>query len=825
MTPIYDNEDQEDDDQAKPNPRPGRWYRLGIRNRWLRYSVYAVIGIFLAGFLTVLSVGGYFYFKTRPIIEARLKQPLFANTAKIFAAPREVRPGQKLSLARVVAELKTAGYTPAGAPNPSPLGTFNEGISTVTIHPGPQSFHAPDSATIHFSAGTVTSISDEKGQTLSSYELEPLLITGLSDDANRTKRRLITYDEIPANLVQATLAIEDRRFFEHSGVNYGRLLQAGVKDVLTGHKQQGGSTLTMQLARGFFLSPEKRVKRKIIEIVITFQLEHRFTKKQLFEMYANQINLGQRGSFAINGFGEASRAYLGKDIKQLDIADCATLAGMIQRPNYFNPYRHPERTIERRNLVLDGMVETGAITKEQAEKAKAEPLHLSPQSVDASEAPYFVDLVHDQLVQKFGDRDINSEGLRIYTSLDPELQREATSVVDSTMHIVDEQVDKLHAHHKPGETWSYPQVALVALNPHTGQVLALVGGRNYGVSQLNHATAKRPTGSIFKPFVYATAFAQSVEGTNLSGTDKPFSQLTMLNDEETTYDMGNNAEDYTPHNFDKKFHGLITAREALQHSYNGATISLGSLVGFDRVASFARDSGIKSARGTPAVAIGSYDATPIEMAGAYTDFANGGLHIDPWFVDSVRNANGDVVADYDPVTKQVLDPRAAYLTVDMLKNVINAGTGAVVRQRGFTNPAAGKTGTSHDAWFAGFTSNLLCIVWVGNDDYTDIKIEGAHAAAPIWAEFMKRAVLLPQYSDTNEFSMPEGVSFDSIDKPTLLLSDAACPNGMNVAFLNGTAPIDTCDHPPDHRNLIQKLFGLGKPEVKQEPKPETKPPK
>ncbi len=289
----------------------------------------------------------------------------------------------------------------------------------------------------------------------------------------------------------------------------------------------------------------------------------------------------------------------------------------------------------------------------------------------------------------------------------------------------------------------------------------------------------------------------------------------MLNDEETTYDMGDNAEDYTPHNFDKKFHGEVTAREALQHSYNGATIALGSLVGFDRVATFARDSGIKSARGTPAVSIGAYDATPIEMAGAYTDFANGGLHIDPWFLASVRAPNGDIISDYDPVTKQVLDPRAAYLTTDMLKNVINAGTGAVVRQRGFTAPAAGKTGTSHDAWFAGYTSNLLCIVWVGNDDYTDIKIEGAHAAAPIWAEFMKRAVLLPQYSDTNEFSMPDGVTILPIDKASLLLSDAACSSDvMNVAFLNGTAPIDTCDHPPDHRNIFQKIFGINKPVVK-----------
>jgi penicillin-binding protein 1B len=799
-------------------PKPKRfWHKF----TWIHWVVFSLLAVFALGALTVLSVGGWYYYKTRPVIEARLKQPLFANTAKIYAAPREVRPGQKLSRFIVTAELRAAGYTATGAANPSQLGTYAEGVNTVTVHPGPQSFHAPDSATIHFDSGVVASISDDKGQGLSSYELEPLLITGLSDDDNRTKRRLITYDEIPNNLVQAVLAIEDRRFFEHSGVNYWRLMQAGVKDILTGHKQQGGSTLTMQLARGFFLSPEKRVKRKIIEIVITFQLEHRFNKKQLFEMYANQINLGQRGSFSINGFGEASRVYLGKDVKQLDLADSALLAGMIQRPNYFNPYHHPDRTIERRNLVLDGMVETGAITKDQAEKAKAEPLHLSTQSVDASEAPYFVDLVHDQLVQKLGDRDFNSESLRIYTSLDPELQRVATTAVESTVHVVDEQVDKLHAHHKPGETWSYPQVALVALNPHTGQVLALVGGRNYGNSQLNHAMAKRPTGSIFKPFVFATAFADAVQGTNLPGSDKLFTPVTMLTDEETTYEVGD--KEYTPHDYHGGFKGQVTAREALAHSINGATISLASLIGFDKVAAFARDSGIKSARGTPSVAIGTYDATPMEMAGAYTVFANGGLHIDPWLLASVRASNGDVITDYQPQTKQVLDLRAAYLTTSLLENVINTGTGAAVRQRGFTAPAAGKTGTSHDAWFAGYTSNLLCIVWVGNDDYTDIKLEGAHAAAPIWAEFMKKAVLLPQYSDTRSFSPPDGVEIIKIDKATNLLSDTTCPDGFEAAFLNGTAPTDTCDHPPDHRNILQKIFGIGKPDPNPAAKPEVKP--
>ena len=794
-----------------------RWVRLSGRHPLasllLRIALLTIAAIALVCF----SIFGYFYIKYQHVVDERLKQPIFANTAKIFAAPREVRPGQKLTVRLIANELREAGYSADGASQLSQLGTYSEGVQAITVRPGPQSYHAQDGAVIHVGSGVVQSIDDDHGQPLSSYELEPLLITGLSEDANRTKRRLITYDEIPQNLVQAVLAIEDRRFFEHNGVNYWRLMEAVYRDVISGQKQQGGSTLTMQLAKNFFLSPEKRFKRKIIEIVITFQLEHRFTKKQIFEMYANEINLGQRGSFSIDGFGEASQAYFGKDVHQLNLAECAFLAGILQRPNYFNPFRHPDRTIERRNLVLDSMVETGAITKDQAERAKAEPLHLTAASVDASEAPYFVDLVHEQLLQKLGERDFNREGLRIYTSLDPDLQREATAAVDSTIHVVDERVDKLHKHHKPGETWAYPQVALVALNPHTGQVLALVGGRSYGNSQLNHAVAKRPTGSIFKPFVYAAAFDTAVDGTMLPGQTKLFSEVTMLSDEQTTYDVGGQV--YTPRNYEGVYHDQVTARYALQKSLNNATIGLAGMVGFDRVAALAREAGVRSARGTPSVAIGSYDATPFDMAGAYTVFANGGLHLDPWMLASVRTPTGDIINDYAPTSKRVLDARVAYLATDMLENVINHGTGAGTRLRGFTAPAAGKTGTDHDAWFAGYTSNLLCIVWVGNDDYSQLNIEGADAAAPIWAEFMKKAVQLPQYSDTHEFSAPGGVEMVKIDKVSNLLSDDACPDGFEAAFLAGTAPTETCDHPAerpadrpgDHRNVLQKMFGLGKP--------------
>jgi penicillin-binding protein 1B len=810
-----------------------------VRASLLKHPVRNIIllvlgGTLLLGLVVCESVFGYYYYQYRHVVDERLQKGFFEQTAKIYAAPKELRIGQKLTPPAVALQLRNAGYSSDGDRDHSRMGTYALNDSSITIQPGPQSYHSEQGATVTFNDGLVSKISGDGGQALDAYELEPQLITGLSEGQYRTKRRLVSYNELPPNLVNAVTSIEDRRFFDHGGVDYFRLLGALRDDLRLGRRREGGSTLTMQLARGFFLTPEKRVKRKIIEIAITFQLESRFNKQQIFQLYANYIPLGQQGSFAINGFGQAAQTYFGKDVRQLDLAQCALLAGMIQHPSYLNPYRHADRAIPRRNRVLDAMVETGKITKEEAIRAKAEPLNLAPMNVDAGEGPYFVDLVRDRLVQRLGDTDFNHEGLRIYTSLDPDLQRVAAESVTQGMKVVDELVEKLHARRvKAGDDTpiNYPQVALVALNPHTGQVLALVGGRNYGASQFDHAVQHRPTGSIFKPFVYASAFNTSLAGTILtqppaqapaneelvSADPAPpdpgrqsgvFTAITMLNNDLTTFEGG-----YAPRNYhnDTRYTGEITARTALQFSQNNATVSLAQMVGYNNVAALARDAGIKSARGTPSVALGSYDATPLDMAGAYTTFANGGVRIDPWLVASVRSANGDVLNDYPPNSKPILDPRVAYLTLALMENVINAGTGAGVRAHGFTAPAAGKTGTANDAWFAGFTSNLLCVVWIGNDDYSDLKLDGPRAAAPLWAEFMKHAVQLPQYSDTRQFVPPSGVSTVRLDKVTNLLADAGCPQDYDAVFLDGTAPTQTCDQiAGDQRNMFQKIFGIGK---------------
>jgi penicillin-binding protein 1B len=753
-------------------------------------------------------------------VDARFKSAIFATSAQVYALPRTVSVGDKIDAREIAAQLRRSGYSEAGNGGESKLGTFKLTGNTVEVRPGPESYHLPEGAVLRFASGKLESISGlgrSAGKDLGAYELEPQLVTGLADTQGRGKRRLVTFDDIPKVLVDAVIAIEDRRFFTHGGINYLRFMQAAWTDLREGRPSQGASTLTMQIARGFFLTPEKTPKRKLTEMLIAMELEQRFSKKEIFANYANYVPMGQRGSFAINGLAEASRAYFGKDLNDINLPEAALLAGMIQRPSYLSPYRHPDRALERRNLVLDAMTETGAITRAQAESAKATPLHLAPMNVEASDAPYFVDLVKESLQERFAERDMNQQQFRIYTTLDPDLQKAAAEAIEIGMKSVDAQVTKLRTRRvKVGtgkaaktETQVRPgpqaQVAMVVLDPHTGDVLALVGGRNYGMSQLNHAVARRPTGSIFKPFVYAAAVKSA-----LDGAQPALTTVSMIDDSPTTFSYGD--EIYEPRNYKEEYHGQVTARYALAESLNNATVKLAEMVGYDKVAELARSAGIISVKATPAMALGAYDATPMDMAGAYTAFANAGVRVAPMMVHSVRDAKGDVLQDFEPQRKPVLDARVSYVMTNMMEGVLNFGTAAAVRSK-FTAPAAGKTGTSHDGWFAGYTSNLLCIVWIGFDDYSDLRLSGAVTAAPIWAEFMKRAQAMPEYHDMKPFSAPEGVVVVTLDKLTNKLATPACSaQTYTAAFIAGTEPKETCEQSAAASGFLNKLghlFGIG----------------
>ncbi len=540
----------------------------------------------------------------------------------------------------------------------------------------------------------------------------------------------------------------------------------------------------MQLARDMFLTPARNWRRKLAEMMITLQLEQKLTKEQIFEMYCNQVDLGYRGSFTIRGFGEASQAYFGKDIRSLTLPEAATLAAIVRGASYYNPYRHGDRVRDRRNAILALMRGNGFIGDREYAVAIEAPLTLITGPAESSDAPYFVDLLNDDLEKRFPGTDFHVHSDKIYTSLDLDLQKAANEAVAIGMKQVDELVHKQKRF--KNAPFVEPQVALIALDPHTGEVKALVGGRNYGASQLNRVLSERPPGSIFKPFVYAAAMNTAVAG----GT-RTLTPASIVVDEPTTFEF--DGQEYAPNNFEHTFYGPVTLRKALAKSLNVATIKVAEMVGYNTVVNLAHRAGIsEDVKATPAMAIGSYDATPLEMAGAWTIFANHGVRVQPSFVSLVKENNGKVLLDQKPVTKTVLDPRVDYLVVSMLEEVMRTGTAAGVRSRGFTVPAAGKTGTSHDAWFAGFTSDLLCIVWVGFDDNRELDIEGAHAALPIWTEFMKRAITVRKYSDAKEFEAPNGVVTVTIDPESGMPATAQCPMQQPEVFIAGTEPVGAC---------------------------------
>jgi penicillin-binding protein 1B len=393
--------------------------------------------------LSVLVIGffAYWYVKYDRIIEQRFRGPVFATSATIYASPQLVKVGSKYTINEIATELRRAGYSEKAGD--SKLGSYQTHGGTIEVAPGPESYHSPEPATITVADGAVTKIVSRSAGDLEAYELEPEPVTSLFDAEQRSKRQLVKYDDIPKLMVEAVTSIEDRRFFQHSGVNFLRLAAAAWIDFTHQRHQQGGSTITMQLSRAFFLSPEKTLKRKLIEMLIAVELEQKFSKQQIFEFYANRVDLGQRGSFTISGFAEGAHSYFNKDLKDISLPEAALLAGLIQAPSYLSPYRHPERALERRNTVLEAMVETGAINRAQADKAKATPLKLAPPNVEASDAPYFVDMVRDTVLSKLNEREVNEQQFRIYTTLDPELQRAAAMAVETGIKLVDDQVTKM----------------------------------------------------------------------------------------------------------------------------------------------------------------------------------------------------------------------------------------------------------------------------------------------------------------------------------------------------------------------------------------------
>jgi penicillin-binding protein 1B len=771
---------------VKKSPKKEMKVRIPRSAGFTRFILGPAGRVLILGFalFTIIGLGAFTYFYARysRLIDEKLRVGPFANTAKIFAAPQSIAVGDVLSPPEVAAELRRSGYNESRG---NPVGYYLLSPNSIEIFPGPDSYFDQEAGVVKFSGGRVSQIISLADNTPRGvYQLEPQLITNLSGP-NREKRRFVKFQDIPPVLVQAVTSAEDKRFFQHAGFDPIRIIKAAYVDLREGRKDQGASTLSQQLARMFWLDQGKRWTRKLQELIITLQIEQRLSKQEIFEDYANQMYLGWRGAYKIHGFGEAAEAYLGKDLSQITIPEAAQLAGMIQRPAYFDPYRHPDRLRERRNIVLGLMRQNGFVNDRDYALAVEAPLTAAKGAAQSIEAPYFVDLVSDALQSKFQDADFQSNAFRVYTTLDMRLQRAAAEAVRNGIQNVDAQIRKQRRFR--GQTPPDAQVALVAIDPHTGEVKALVGGRNYGVSQLNHVMAKRQPGSIFKPFVYAAAMDTGVEG----GAHILTPSTTVL-DEPTTFWF--DGKPYEPSNFNHEFRGTVTLRDALAHSLNVATVKVAEMVGYDAVVDMANRAGMNySIQPTPAVALGAYEITPLEAAGAYTVFANQGVYVKPGFISMVRSQDGKALYKNKAEQKAVLDPRVAFLMTDLMEEVLRSGTAAGVRARfGLNIPAAGKTGTSHDGWFAGYTSELLCIVWVGFDDNRELNLEGAHSAAPIWAEFMKSALAYREYKDAKPFAAPDGIVSIDIDPQSGMPATPSCPSRHAEFYIAGTQPVGMC---------------------------------
>lgn len=715
----------------------------------------------------LVAAGSYIHFSR--VIDQRLRQNPFEDSTNVYGSPLIFSIDDPVSAEQIQSELNLAGYHRDSGGRP---GTWqSSGPQSIIVVPPDGSSQRRVSIAIDH--GIVTSIETPKSK-LGRLNLGYPLLTTVN--ASRERRRLVTFSGIPTVLVHAIISAEDKHFFQHGGLDLPRVLKAAWVDFRHGRKAQGASTLTMQLVRGLWLEPDKRWSRKLAEAMMTIHLEHIWTKQKILETYANQVFLGRQAAYNIRGFGEASRVLFGKPLRDITLPEAALLAGMVQRPSYLNPFRNPERAKERRNLVLSLMRDNACISESQYAQAISAPLLLSshPQ-IDAAAAPYFLDLVNDELQNK------ESQPARaVYTTIDINLQRAADAAIANGMKLVDKQLARKE------RDGARPEAALIALDPHTGAIKALVGGRDYARSQLNRILARRPPGSVFKPFVYAAAL-----NTALTGGDEILTPASTVDDEPGAFWF--NGEAYEPANFRHEIFGVLTLRDALAKSDNVAAVRVAEAIGYRTVAALARRCGLKGVQATPAIALGAYDASPLEIAGAYTVFANGGLRAQPSLISSMETETGEEPHKQTrPGSDQALDPRVAWLMDNMLEEVLRSGTAAGVRARGFALPAAGKTGTSHDGWFAGFTSQLLCVVWVGFDDYRELGLEGAKSALPIWTEFMKQASKFGPYRNAREFSRPAGIESQRICTESGKLEGDFCDETRVEYFMDGTAPDEKC---------------------------------
>ncbi len=754
-----------------PRQKHGAAYKAPPRSRARRLAGWLfngwTISIALLFLLTSFVTLTYFWFEFSDRIDRRLLSgEVFTPYAGIYSAPKTLRVGEILSRAELIDYLKSAGYLDKEVKADLSRGRFGVGDGNITVEPGLTGTIDGErlypSLAVSFSKDgkSVSKIVDSDRSTeLQRAALEPKQLSTIAAEGDG-RRKTVTFNDLPPHLIKAITVTEDRSFFEHYGVNFRGIARALWRryegEDNTPLSNQGGSSITQQLVKNLLLNNDPTLERKITEAYMSVILETRLTKQEIFTLYANQIYLGQQTGVSIYGVGEASNAYFGKDVSQLSLAEAAFIAGIIRSPNRYNPFKNPDKVRERRNQVLQSMLEAGEIPDTAYSQAHAAPVELKPvtRSKDLQGMPYFSQYVVDELPKVVSDPEA-LQHLRIYTSIDPDLQKAAHESVVNRL----EKLDRFFPKKPKGSL----NAALVAIRPKTGEIVAMVGGRNYYDNQFNRATmAMRQPGSVFKPFVYATALNSAYDTAS-----RVFTAATVLKDEKKIFTYGQYS--YSPNNYGDYFSNKeITLRDALVKSKNTITVDVAMQVNVGKVMNLAHRAGMpKVEKAYPSMALGTAEATPLQVATAYTMFANLGDRVLPTPITRVTTGDGRTNATPKGDRKNVLRPDVAYITDDILKDVINRGTAAQAQAWGFRNAAgktgfAGKTGTSRDGWFAGFTPELVCVVYVGFDDNEDLGMKGSDSAMPIWADFMQEA--LRQHPEWNgDWAVPAGIRKAEID--------------------------------------------------------------
>jgi penicillin-binding protein 1B len=741
-------------------PKPSlfrRILRFFINPITISVAVFAAVGIFLTA--------AYFWLEYSARIDLLLRGEVFTRGAGVYSAPKILKDGEMLAREDFVKYLKSAGYIEKNNQADAARSRYQIEENALLIEPGATALLDDKkifpALRVKFAKDgkSIASITDlDAGKEVKQTRLEPKILSSITAEGDG-RRKAVTFKDLPPHLVKAITVTEDRAFFEHYGVNFRGILRALWRryeaDDNSPIARQGGSSITQQLVKNLFLTPEKSLTRKAEEAYMSVILETRLTKEEIFTLYANQIYLGQQAGVAIYGVGEAANAYFGKDVSQLNLAEAAFIAGIIRSPNRYNAYKNPDRVTERRNQVLQSMLEAGEISFDQFNQTKQIPLNLMqvtnrPELLDM---PYFTEYAEEELPKIVSDPEA-LQHLRVYTSIDVDLQRAAYEAVTK-------RLDKLEKYFPKKEKGNL-QASLVAINPKSGEIVAMIGGRDFLQNQFNRATsAQRQPGSVFKPFVYAAALSSAYDPAS-----RVYTAATTFKDEKKVFTYG--RETYSPNNYGDTFSNKdLTLRDALVKSKNVITVDLAMELNIGKVMNFAHKAGLpKVEKAYPSMSLGTAEATPLQMATAYTAFANLGDKVAPQPISRVTTGDGRTVVAPVAEKKNVMRPDVAYIMNDIMKDVITRGTATDAQAWGFKNANgrayAGKTGTSRDGWFAGFTPNLVCVVYVGFDDGSDLGMKGSDSALPIWADFMKAALELhPEWN--GDWTMPDSIRKAEID--------------------------------------------------------------